>query len=265
MPPLLEIVASKQSDGTKLAALDVLAAYDNPMVSSALIDAYTPASKDMRQRIRDIAFSRPSTAIAFLQAVEAGKLKGDDIPLDQLRHLSLHKNAQIDGLVHKRWGNIGPGTSEEKLATMRRFNNDLRAGTGNVANGKAVFEKTCAVCHQLFGHGNKIGPDLTTANRSDRAALLGNIVDPSAVIRREFMNYIVVTTSGRVLTGVMAEQDGASVTIVDANNQRTKIPRSEVDELRESDVSLMPERLLDKLTSQELRDLFAYLQSSGSK
>ena len=144
---------------------------------------------------------------------------------------------------------------------MRRFNNDLRAGTGKPAAGKLLFEKNCGVCHQLFGHGNKIGPDLTTANRTDRAALLGNIVDPSAVIRREFMNYVVVTTTGRVLTGVMAEQDGASVTIVDANNQRTKIPRNEIDELREAEVSLMPERILEKLTPQELRDLFAYLQS----
>jgi hypothetical protein len=48
---------------------------------------------------------------------------------------------------------------------------------------------------------------------------------------------------------------------VDANNQRTKISRKEIDDLHESDVSLMPERLLEKLTPQELRDLFAYLQS----
>jgi putative heme-binding domain-containing protein len=59
----------------------------------------------------------------------------------------------------------------------------------------------------------------------------------------------------------MAEQDGASVTIVDADNRRTKVSRNEIDELREAEVSLMPERLLEKLSPQELRDLFAYLQS----
>ena len=75
------------------------------------------------------------------------------------------------------------------------------------------------------------------------------------------MNYIVVTTTGRVLTGVMIEQDAASVTVVDANNQRAKILRNEIDELREAEISLMPERLLEKLTPQELRDVFAYLQS----
>jgi putative heme-binding domain-containing protein len=174
----------------------------------------------------------------------------------------LHKSADIDTLVRKHWGNIGPGTPEEKLATMRRFNNDLRAGTGDLNAGKIVFEKTCGVCHQLNGNGNKIGPDLTTANRGDLAALLANVVDPSAVIRREFLNYIVVTNSGRVVTGVMADQDGASVTILDANNQRTKIARNEIDEIKEADVSLMPDRLLDPLTPQQLRDLFAYLQET---
>lgn len=260
-PTLVKQLNGKQPDAIKLAALDVLAAHDDPSVTAALTDSYATSTNVVRYRIRDIVFSRPEAAIAFLQAIDSRKLKGDDIPVDQLRRLSLHKNERIDSLVHKYWGNIGPGSSEEKLATMRRFNNDLRAGTGKPASGKLLYEKNCGVCHQLFGDGDKVGPDLTPANRSDRAALLGNIVDPNAVIRREYMNYIVVTTSGRVLTGVMAEQDGAGITIVDANNQRTKIPRNEIDELGEAETSLMPERLLEKLTPQELRDLFAYLQS----
>jgi putative heme-binding domain-containing protein len=261
VPSLVQQLNEKQPDLVKLAALDVLATHETTAVTSALIAAYPTASQDVKHRIRDILFSRPGSALIFLQRVDDGKLGHDDIPIDQLRRLSLHNNEQINALVHKHWGNIGPGSSEEKLATMRRFNNDLRAGTGNPAAGKLLFEKNCAVCHQLFGHGNHVGPDLTIANRADRAALLGNIVDPSAVIRREFMNYVVTTSSGRVLTGVVAEQDAASVTIVDANNQRTRISRNEIDDLHESDVSLMPERLLEKLAPQELRDLFAYVQS----
>lgn len=264
-PDLIKQLNAKQPDSTKLAALDVLVTYETPDVTAALLDSYATASKEIQHRIRDVLFSRSGTAIAFLESIDAGKVKGDDIPVDQLRRLSLHKNEQIDGLVHKHWGNIGPGSTEEKLATMRRFNNDLRAGVGSSMAGKLLFEKSCGTCHQLFGHGNKIGPDLTTANRADPAALLGNIVDPSAVIRREFMNYIVVTTTGRVLTGVMVEQNAASVTVVDADNQRVIIPRNEIDELREAENSLMPEQLLEKLTPQELRDLFAYLQSPTAR
>jgi putative membrane-bound dehydrogenase-like protein len=264
-PALLEIVIRKHPDEAKLAALDALAAFDSPTNRGRLLELYPTASSAIQHRIRDVLFSRPDAAIAFLKAKDSGKLKVDEVPLEQLRRLSLHHNDQIDALVRKHWGNIGPGSPEEKLAAMRRFNNDIRAAAGNPTAGKILFDKHCGTCHQLYGSGNKIGPDLTTANRGDTAALLGNIVDPSAVIRREYMNYIVTTTSGRVLTGVMAEQDGASITILDANNQRTRIPRGDVDELKEAEVSLMPEQLLDKLTPQERRDLFAYLQSTPSQ
>jgi putative heme-binding domain-containing protein len=98
------------------------------------------------------------------------------------------------------------------------------------------------------------------ANRSDQAALLANIVDPNSVVRREYASYTLVTTDGRIFTGLLAAQDAASVTVLDAKNLRTKLPRENVDELREADVSLMPEKILEQLTPQELRDLFAYLQ-----
>jgi putative heme-binding domain-containing protein len=85
------------------------------------------------------------------------------------------------------------------------------------------------------------------------------------VIRREFLNYVVLTDSGQVHSGLLVEQDGASITIVDAKNQRIEIPRDEVESLDESEVSLMPERILDALTPVEIRDLFAYLQQDVAK
>jgi putative heme-binding domain-containing protein len=142
---------------------------------------------------------------------------------------------------------------------MRRFNNDLNAGAGHAVTGKELFRKNCGTCHELFGEGTRIGPELTTANRKDREALLANIVDPSAVVRREYINYTLLTVDGRVLTGMLAEQDAASVTILDAKNERTRIAREQIDELREAAASLMPDDILQKLTPQERRDLFGYL------
>ena len=134
------------------------------------------------------------------------------------------------------------------------------AGSGDSTRGKELYIKHCAVCHTLHGEGNKVGPDLTTANRKDRAALLANLVDPSAVIRREFLNYAVQTSSGQILTGLLAEQDAGGITILDAKNQRIKLPRDQVESIGESNVSLMPEKILDALSPQELRDLFGYLE-----
>jgi putative heme-binding domain-containing protein len=260
--PLLKLVTESRSELVKLAALEVLATHDAPNASSTLLGSYATMSPEVRSRIRDVLFGRAAAALAFLQYVDAGRVDRDDVPTSQLRQLALFENEEIDALVRKHWGNIGPGTNEEKLATMRRFSNDLRAAGGDRESGKIVYTKACATCHQLHGEGNKVGPDLTTANRSDRAAMLANIVDPNAVIRREFLSYVITTTSGRVVTGVMAEQNAASITVLDANNQRIRIARDDVDEIKEAEVSLMPERILDPLTPQQLRDLFSYLEAT---
>ena len=264
-PQLLSLVQTNESEQVRSAALDVLAGDGSDEVTQALLAGYDAMSTPLKSKVRDVLFSRPASAIAFLQRVDAGKIAPDEAPVDQLRRLGLHENKTIDALVRKHWGNIGPGTPEETLATMRRFTNDLRAGSGDRTRGKALYTKACAACHQLFGEGNKVGPDLTTANRQDRAALLANIVDPSVVIRREYMNYVVVTDSGRVFTGLLAEQDGAAITILDAQNVRIKLPRDEVESIEEAKASLMPERLLDNLTPQEIRDLFAFLEHAPAK
>jgi putative heme-binding domain-containing protein len=144
---------------------------------------------------------------------------------------------------------------------MRRMTNDLRAGAGDPVNGRIVFRKHCATCHKLHGEGGEVGPDLKAANRKDRDFLLVSLVDPGAVVRREFVTYALATTSGQVLSGLIVEQDAAAVTLLDEKGVRHRIARSEIEQVKELTTSLMPERLLEGLSPDQLRDLFAYLQS----
>jgi putative heme-binding domain-containing protein len=146
---------------------------------------------------------------------------------------------------------------------MRRISNDLRAGAGDVRRGHEIFRKQCAICHKLFGEGESVGPDLTTANRKDRDYLLVSIVDPSAVIRKEYLSFILQTTDGRTLNGLLVEQSPGQITLLTAKNERIKIDRSKIESLEESRVSLMPENQLKELKPQEIRDLFRYLQSDS--
>ncbi len=117
----------------------------------------------------------------------------------------------------------------------------------------------------MFGEGNLVGPELTHANRHNLAELLAAIVDPSATIRREYLNFLVQTTDGRVLTGLLVEQTPGSVTLLSAKNERTVIARDAIESLSESAASLMPENLLKELKPQELRDLFGYLQCNPAE
>ncbi|WP_165066415.1 PVC-type heme-binding CxxCH protein [Paludisphaera rhizosphaerae] len=252
---------SAQQPEVQSAALDVLARFGDDRTAAVLVDRYKTAGAPLRARLRTVMLGRPVWARVLLGEVESGAIPTSDFALAELRQVSLHNDSVLDALVRKHWGSVKAGTPEDKLAEIRRLSNDLRAGLGDHERGRALFAKNCASCHKLFGEGGEVGPDLTGVAREDSASLLASLVDPSAVIRAQFLQYAAATRDGRVLSGVIAAQDGASVTLVDSQNTRVVLRREEIEELRELPVSIMPEGLLKPLGPQEVRDLFRYLQS----
>jgi putative heme-binding domain-containing protein len=256
---LLSLVTNRGPEQIKLAALDAVQSIPNPD-TDRLPALYPNLTGVVRTKAREVLLSRKAWARAFLGQIDSGKLPASEVSVEELRKVPLLQDPQLDDLVRKHWGNISPGTPEVKLADVRRFNNDLRAFDGDPGRGHEIFKKTCAVCHRLFDEGGAIGPDLTHANRKDRDYLLLNIVDPSAVIRKEFLSYNLETSDGRFLSGLIVEQTPDHVTLLSATNERTTVPQDKIKTLQESPISLMPENLLTGLKPQELRDLFSYLQ-----
>jgi putative membrane-bound dehydrogenase-like protein len=258
--PLLKLIGS-EAEAIQMASLVVLQRFGEAEIAEKLVGQYPKLSSKVRSRVREVLLSRPTWAKAFLLEVDSGRFDAKEVPVEQLRIVALHRDRALDDLVRKHWGNVQPGTAEEKLAEMRRVSNDLRAGPGDAAAGRVLFRKHCATCHKLFGEGDSIGPDLTYANRHDRDDLLRHIVDPSAVIRKEYLAYNIQTTDGRSLSGLLAEQTPSSIILLDGKNVRTKVARDHIESIQESPVSLMPEDLLKGLKPLELRDLFSYLQT----
>ena len=133
------------------------------------------------------------------------------------------------------------------------------AGALNYADLSRFFPEA----HRVLGEGGVIGPDLTNTSRADTAWLLTSIVDPSAVVRTQYVQYAIRTSDEVLRTGVIGEQDGASITLIDAKGERARVSRDRIESLRELSTSLMPEKLLDALAPQERRDLVRYLQQPG--
>lgn len=260
--PLLELVISDEPEAVRRSAMKVLQRFGRPQTATTILSRYASMSDSLRSAARSLLFSRREWARMFLQRVDRGVFAADEVSVNELRQVAQFADEGMNDIVRKHWGEIRPGSPEEKLAEMRRLNNDLRAGPGNADAGQPLFKKHCATCHKLFGEGSQVGPDLTHANRQDREFLLASLVDPSAQIRKEFLSYVVQTANGRALTGVIVEQTPNAITLLDAKNQRTTIGRNEIELLQESNVSLMPDNVLELLSPQQLRDLFAYLQKS---
>jgi putative membrane-bound dehydrogenase-like protein len=260
-PRLLKLLSASEPQPLQLAVLDALGQFDSEPIATALLDKLPSLEPPLRTKTCDVLLRRKPWAARLLAGVDAGTFAAAEISVDQLRLVALHGDKGLDALVKKHWGSVQGGTPEDRLAEMRRFNNDLRAGSGDAAAGKALFVRHCGTCHRLFGEGNQVGPELTHANRKNTDELLATLVSPSAVIRKEYLSFLVHTTDGRVLTGLLVDQTPGSVTLLNAKNERTAIARGEIETIDESPTSLMPENLLNQLKPQELRDLFKYLQS----
>jgi putative membrane-bound dehydrogenase-like protein len=242
------------------AALGALGRFEDESIASALLAAYPRQGDAWRARARDLLLSRSSWARSYLSAVDRGALPAKEMALDQLGRFASLRAPDLAALVRKHWGVTRGATREERLAEVRRLNNDLRAAPGDPTRGRRVFLERCAACHRLHGEGEAIGPDLTHANRQDRDFLLVSLVDPSGVVRKEFQASIVATRDGRVLSGLIVEQTPEVIVLRDARGQRTSVATAEVQEIKESDVSLMPESLYKELSPEQLRDLFSFLR-----
>jgi putative heme-binding domain-containing protein len=260
---LTPLLKAEQPEPVRIAALSALAQIGADDAPAAILAEYPRMSDRLKGAARTSLLGRKSWAAAALAAVDAGKLASKDFTPDELRLVAVHGERALDDLVRKHWGTIGPGTPEEKLAEVRRLNNDLRAAAGDPRVGQALFTKHCANCHKLFSEGATVGPDLTFANRTDRDYLLVSLVDPSSVIRKEFLTYSARLDDGRVVSGLIAEQNAEQVTFFNAKAEKSVVLRSSIEELRESPVSLMPDNFYREFKPQELRDLFAYLQAKN--
>ena len=158
----------------------------------------------------------------------------------------------------------------EARASFDTWKQRLLAGNnqpGDPERGRRVFYRRggagCYQCHTIDGRGGPAGPELSQLTRQlapDR--LLESIVDPSKEIAPLFVNWTVLTTDGRQLTGVLLRRNSQNnITLADAQGRIHQVSGKDVDELLPMKKSLMPDGLPERMTEQEFRDLLAFLQS----
>ncbi len=260
---LLALLGEGQSDAIRQAALAALEHFGDERIGRQVVANYAQLPPALHGRAIGLLAGRKASARLLLDAIQAGRIPPQDVAVDQLRRILLHGDSELAAAIDRRWGKIRAATPGEKTAQIVVLNRSISEGKGQKESGHKLFVKHCAVCHTLHGEGAKIGPDLSAADRRNRGLMLLNIVDPSNSIRPEYVAQTVVTTDGRILTGIVVEASEQAVTLVDAKNQRTTIASGEIDEMRASAQSLMPEKLLEQLQPQELRDLFSYFEADG--
>ena len=219
----------------------------------------TPAIRATAIRV---LLSRKTSTAALLDAVDAGSLQLVELSLDQRRTLAAHPDAAIRrraAAVLKRGGAL-PNADRQKvfedlIATTRQ--------SGDAVKGQAVFKKQCSKCHVHSGEGVRIGPDLTGMAVHPKAELLNQIVDPSRSVEGNFRLYTVVTVDGRVFNGMLASESKTAIELFDTEGKKKSLLREDIEELKGSRKSLMPDGFEKQMRPDDFADLLEFLTRRG--
>ena len=258
---LVSLLAPQQPLQIQQAAVDALAIRADLEASTALLDAWSGSSPAVRSSILDVLLRRKESAEQLLRAMERGSLPASQLSATRRVQLSERLKDTHARRVAKVLHSDRPG---DRAAVLARF----RVATqlkGDAAAGRLVFDKQCADCHRLNGQGHAVGPDLAALTNKSVGALLKATLDPSGDVDGRYLNYVAADKDGRIVTGILAEETGTSITIAEPAGKRRVILRRDLDQLRATGKSFMPDGLEKELSPQDLANLFAYVIASGPR
>lgn len=260
LPELLHALLEDES--LRGGALRALAGYNHQDTPAEIIAVYPKLTQEEKRDALNTLAARTSSALALLTAVGEDKISSRDLTADLIRQLRNLKDKNIEEQITSVWGTV-QDSSEDRVKLIAHYRELLEKKPEiepDVALGRSVFNKTCAQCHKLFDTGKTIGPEITGSNRTNLEYVLTNVLDPSALIGKDYVAQVVVTDDGRVITGIVRQETEDALEIATAN-ETIVIPRDEIDEMEPSTKSMMPDDILKPLSETELRSLVAYLAS----
>lgn len=245
------------------AVIRALAGFQDERTVEILLNAYHKLNPAEKADAVQVLASNKSYALALLAAVGDGRIPRGDIGAFAARQLGALKDREVNEALEKNWGKVGEA-SKEKKAEWARYKNLMtpaRLKGADIGNGRLLYNQTCFACHQLFGEGNAVGPDLTGSDRGNLDYLLENIIDPSSVVGKDYRLTVLSLKDGRVVSGMVRKQNDSAVTVAIAGGTEMVIARAEIEKQEALSVSMMPEGILQAYNEKQAADLLAYLQS----
>ncbi len=239
--------------------LTSLGRYDAPSVADIVLKSYPRLAANVQPRAIELLTQRPSWSKRLVESIGKESLPTSVLSANQVARLQASRDAELVELVRTRWGTVRTERNPQRTQVIGDIRELLTSTIGDPLRGQLVFNKVCGQCHKIYGQGQEVGPDITRNGRASFDQLLSNVFDPSLVIGAAYQARTVITTEGRVLTGLVAEDNEQRLVLKIQGGKQEVVPRDKVDEVVVSKLSLMPEDLEKQLKPQELVDLFQFL------
>jgi len=254
---LAELLDNRQPQAVQLAALSTLGRFRDAEVAELLIEAWPGFSPRIRVEASEAIFARTAWIELLLDALAAGDIAPGDLDPARIKQLREHANKAIRERSQTLLAKVSVarrGDVVEAYRTVLELSGDTEAG-------RKTFRKICAACHRAENVGHELGPNLaTTKNRGPEFILL-NVLDPNREVNPQYANYVLITEDGRSLSGMLTGETANSVTLTRGEGVSDTVLRVDIDELRSTGLSIMPEGMEKQIDQQALADLIAYLSA----
>jgi putative heme-binding domain-containing protein len=255
------LLASRGEGGAErqAAALSALSRAEGPDVAKVVLARYAAIDAAIQPQAIELLTQRAEWGKHLVAEVAAGRLPPSILNVNQVRKLLELNEPALTAAVAKHWGTVRTARDparEQFVAEMKKL---IRSTPGDPHRGIAVFNKLCGQCHKIHGQGQEVGPDITANGRASFDQLLSNVFDPSLVIGASYQARVVRTIDGRVITGLVAEDSDERVVLKVQGGKLETIAREDVEAMKVSELSLMPEGIEKQLQPQEIADLFAFI------
>ena len=259
---LLEMITPRTSPEFASGLVTAVSQTDSADFGPNLVESLRTLTPTVRAEAIRALIGRADWAMAFMNGVEAGKVRLEDLSLDQKQALSVHPVRAIAGRAKALLAKGGglPDADRQKVIDAL---SPIVLKSGDVVKGKIVYTQQCAKCHRHSGEGGRVGPDLTGMAAHPKTELLVNILDPSRSVEGNFVSYTVATSDGRTFNGLLASESKTAIELLDTEGKSIKLLRDEIEELLASKKSLMPEGFEKQIPPESMADLLEFLTRRG--
>jgi putative heme-binding domain-containing protein len=251
-----ELAADEPSRAVREAALEAAARNASRESWQELLGRFSQEPPTIRRALLSGALSRADGADILLDAIEASRIKPAEI--DRLTADRLRNHG--DSEVRRRAGSVfAAAVPADRQLVLDEYRPALKL-EADALRGREVFARNCASCHRIGDLGTDVAPDISDSRTKSPEQLLTDIVQPNRAIDGNYVGYTAVTTDGRVLEGIVVSESSTAVTLLAPEGKSITLPRDQIEQLRSSGLSLMPEGLEREIPPQSMADVIAFIK-----
>jgi len=252
-----ELLKPTQPSNIQSAALRALTHFDSPDIARLLVERWSSFTPSVRRQAANAVLSRDTWLPMLFAGLKARSIVPQDLEPGRLKLLSKHRDAKIRALAAP-WA---VATKSARAKVVGQYQTLLGRLKGRAKIGKQVFKKNCALCHRAQGVGHALAPNIMAMRNRGPESILINVLDPNREVNPRYLNYVVASNEARIFSGMIEAESATSVTLTRAEKQSDTILRIDIETMRSTGLSLMPEGMEKQVKPQAMADLIAYLMS----